>query len=413
MKADVDRLMAEADLDALWITGSSGGNPPLDYFVGQAHLEGVHVVKKVGQPPVLLHRMLEREEARDTGLRTVSLNQGRLHELLEQTEGDRQKAYTLQLAEQFEELGLAGRVAIYGHVEAGQLLNLLESFKQLLPDVEWLPDHGSRGVLSQARMTKEPEEVERIRRMGKVTVEVVDAIRSQLGALQMEGNRLLDEGGRPLTVGAVKDRIHFLLAERRAASPIGPIFAQGREGAIGHSVGRDKDEIRPGRTIIFDIYPRELGGGYFYDFTRTWCLGEVPDEVQELHADVKQVYDSVFALLEAGASTRELQNETCRLFEGLGHPTVRSAPDSESGYIHGLAHGVGLDIHEPPNFRHYPSPEETTLRPGMVFSFEPGLYYPDRDMGVRLEDTVYVRSDGTIERLAEYPYDLNLPAQLA
>ncbi len=406
MKTDIDRFMSEAGLDALWITGSAGGNPPLDYFVGRAHLEGVNLIKKAGQPPILLHHMLEREEARATGLRSVLLDQGRLHELLEQTEGDRHWAYALQLAEHFEKLGLAGRVAVYGHIEAGELLGTLERFKELLPDVEWIPDYGSRGVLGRARMTKDSEEIERIRRMGQVTVEVVDAIRSQLGDLRLEGDRLLDQAGSPLTVGAVKNRIHLLLAERRAESPFGPIFAQGRDGAIGHSVGRDEDEITPGTTIIFDIYPRELGGGYFFDFTRTWVLGEASEEVQALHADVQHVYEAVFPLLEAGASTRELQNEACRQFEALGHSTVRSAPESDSGYIHGLAHGIGLAIHEPPSFRHHPSPDETTLRPGMVFTFEPGLYYPDGDMAVRLEDTVYVRSDGSVERLAEYPHDL-------
>ncbi len=49
------------------------------------------------------------------------------------------------------------------------------------------------------------------------------------------------------------------------------------------------------------------------------------------------------------------------------------------------------------------------LLPGSVVTIEPGLYYPEKGMGCRLEDSVWVRPDGVMEILAEYPYDLVLP----
>jgi Xaa-Pro aminopeptidase len=48
---------------------------------------------------------------------------------------------------------------------------------------------------------------------------------------------------------------------------------------------------------------------------------------------------------------------------------------------------------------------------GVVITVEPGLYYPERGMGVRLEDTVWVRPDGQFEILADYPMDLVLPVK--
>jgi Xaa-Pro aminopeptidase len=45
----------------------------------------------------------------------------------------------------------------------------------------------------------------------------------------------------------------------------------------------------------------------------------------------------------------------------------------------------------------------------MVFTFEPGLYYPDKGIGVRIEDTLLVDTDGSIRPLVEYPTDLVLP----
>jgi Xaa-Pro aminopeptidase len=76
-----------------------------------------------------------------------------------------------------------------------------------------------------------------------------------------------------LTIGDVKRKINLWLAERDAVPSEGFIFAQGRDAGIPHSQGNPDDMLRLGQTIIFDIYPQERGGGYFYDFTRTWSLG--------------------------------------------------------------------------------------------------------------------------------------------
>jgi Xaa-Pro aminopeptidase len=64
-------------------------------------------------------------------------------------------------------------------------------------------------------------------------------------------------------------------------------------------------------------------------------------------------------------------------------------------------------VHESPVFSILESNRDT-IQNGMVFTVEPGLYYPDRGMGVRIEDTVAIHADGRIETLAEYPKDLVL-----
>ncbi len=54
------------------------------------------------------------------------------------------------------------------------------------------------------------------------------------------------------------------------------------------------------------------------------------------------------------------------------------------------------------------APEDDVLLPGSVVTIEPGLYYPDRGMGIRLENTIYLAPEGAIETLADYPLDLVL-----
>ena len=80
----------------------------------------------------------------------------------------------------------------------------------------------------------------------------------------------------------------------------------------------------------------------------------------------------------------------------------------ENGYVHSLGHGLGINIHERPWSAHTAA-DDNILRPGVVVTIEPGLYYPERDMGVRIEDSYWVRPDGQLELLAEYPYDFVLP----
>jgi Xaa-Pro aminopeptidase len=67
-------------------------------------------------------------------------------------------------------------------------------------------------------------------------------------------------------------------------------------------------------------------------------------------------------------------------------------------------------VHEAPWFGATAS-ERDRLDPGVVVTIEPGLYYPERGMGCRLEDTVWVRPDGELEILVEYPLDLVLPVR--
>ncbi len=78
--------------------------------------------------------------------------------------------------------------------------------------------------------------------------------------------------------------------------------------------------------------------------------------------------------------------------------------------MHSLGHGLGLDVHEAPWFG-ASATDEDRLEPGVVVTIEPGLYYPERSLGCRLEDTVWVTPEGRFEVLADYPHDLVLPVR--
>lgn len=407
MKSELDQLMAEQNIDALLITGPAAHNPAMYYMAGGAHLTQGDVIKKRGEAPVLFYWPMERDEAAKTGLRTKAINDYDPVGLLKEADGDRIKAEAMRYARMLREYGVRGTVALFGRVEIAGAFGVFTALGSELPEVCFIGQDGSRSVIGRATATKDPAEVERIRRMGRITVDVVGETAEFLTSHRVKDSVLVKTDGSPLTIGDVKRRIDVWLMERGAANPEGTIFAIGRDAGVPHSAGNDPDPIELGKTIVYDIFPQELGGGYFYDFTRTWCLGHAPDEAQAVYQDVLDTFNAVSAAFRLNAPCRDYQVMTCDLFEARGHPTVKSDSKTQAGYVHSLGHGVGLAIHEQPAFRLVESATDRLL-PGTVITVEPGLYYPDRGFGVRLEDTVWARPDGVFETLAPFPMDLVL-----
>jgi Xaa-Pro aminopeptidase len=351
---------------------------------------------------------MERDEAARTGLTTRNLADYRFPDLLKQVDGNVLKATILRYRKMFSDLEItSGRVAIYGMADAGSSYAIFSGLQDVLPGLDIVGELDD-SVLLWAMATKESAEVERIRKMGKITTQVVAQVADFLTSQRVRNDMLVDREGDPVTLGDVKGLINLWLMERGAENPEGTIFAIGRDAGVPHSAGNPDDMLRLGQTIIFDIFPCEAGGGYFYDFTRTWCLGYATDAAQSLYEDVHSVYQQIMGDLTVDGLCPEYQLRACQLFEERGHATIQSNPQTEEGYVHSLGHGVGLHIHERPWFRSNAVPADR-LVPGSVVTIEPGLYYPERGLGVRLEDTVWVRPDGIMEILAEYPLDLVLP----
>jgi Xaa-Pro aminopeptidase len=410
MKSDLDALMQARQLDAVLIFGDAEHNPPMYYFVGGGHVSSALLIKKVGKEPVLFYNDMERDEAAKSGLKTVSFSAFPASDFLEQANGDDQLAMALRFKNILSEYGLpGGRIAVFGKVEFSELFGLMTHLVKLMPEAEFIGEPGRESTLLRAMETKDEVEVARIRQMGAVTTTVVKMVHDYLIACEVrEDEVLLKEDGHPLTLGDVKSKISLWLAERGAAEVEGTIFAIGRDAGVPHSVGDPQDLMTLGKTIVFDIFPAEQGGGYFYDFTRTWSLGYATPEAQALYDQVHEIYDKVIENLDLNASFIDYQRMTCEYFESKGHKSQLSTKNPLDGYVHSLGHGVGLNIHERPSSGLTAS-EDNILKPGVVITIEPGLYYPDKGMGFRIEDTYWVRPDGKMEILAEYPYDFVLP----
>jgi len=391
MKSDLERLMTARGYAALLVLGGAAHNAPMYYLSnGAAVTERSVLIQPRAAAPLLFVSAMERDEAARSGL-DVRSALPRLNEL-RAAGGNELTATARWLGELLAEAGVrGGTVAAYGQADLGAGHALLTALAELLPQYNFVGEF-DHSLIQQAMVTKDAAEAKRIRAVGTKTMRVVAGTEAFLTRHRAKKGGLVKKDGAPLTIGDVKRHIRGLLhAENLADASNGTIFAIGRDAGVPHSRGRDADPLALGQTIIYDIFPAEPGGGYFFDFTRTWCLGYAPPEVAQAYADVLAAFKAVMRALTLtpGELCRSYQDLACDVLEARGHPTLRTDPRGLEGYVHSLAHGVGLNIHEAPSFSGAPTNTDR-LEPGMVITIEPGVYYPERGYGVRLEDCLWL-----------------------
>ena len=257
MKTDLDALMLEKGLDAILITGPAQHNPGMVYMTGGGHVSSADLIKKRGEEPVLFFNPMERDEAAKSGLKTKNLMDYNFTELLKQSDGDYQRAIAKRYLLMLTELGIdSGKLALYGRSEIGINYAIFSALQREMPGLN-LVGEINNSVLMLARMTKDAAEIERIRKMGKITTQVVAEVADYITSQAVRDGIMVKSNGESLTIGDVKKRINLWLSERGAENPEDTIFAIGRDAGVPHSSGNPSDPLKLGQTIVFDIYPWE------------------------------------------------------------------------------------------------------------------------------------------------------------
>jgi len=408
MRSDLDRLMDEYRLDAIVVISDETPNTFRDYLTGRAKAHG-NIFKKRGEQAVIVVSGMEVDEAAKSGLRVMTYHDFDFAPLYNQF-GDQPARLRRELfLNFFRKLDIRGRVGFYGTAAVNNLLpNLLaltESDLEIAPAL----DEDALALFSRMYETKDAAEIAALQDVARLTCEVVRRAWSFLSNHYASGDSIgspvVDERGEPLTIGAVRRFIQAQEAALGLEDSQGFIFAQGRDAGVPHSVGEDSDVLEVGRAIVFDIFPRGASG-YYHDMTRTWSLGCAAEDVQAAYDDVMVAFRMVMEALRVGEPTSRYQIMVLDYFEGRGHATQRNQPGTMNGYVHSLGHGIGLNVHEAPTFG---EKSKHVLQVGNAFTVEPGLYYPERGYGVRVEDSVYIDESGAVQRLTDFPYDLVVP----
>lgn len=371
-RAGLRDLLVENGLDALlvtdlvnirYLTGFTGSNAALLVH----SWDGSQVEEeRVGQP-----------SAEDTPERTVICTDGRyttqVGEQVPDLRAEIARASARRLVELAGEWQL-GRVGFESHVVT---VDQQRGFVEQGSGLEFVP---TPGLIEQLRTVKDEYEIGRLR--------------AACAAADSALATLLDRGGlRPgRTERQVARELEWLMFEHGAdAISFETIVAAGVNSAVPHH--------RPTEAVLAagDFVKLDFGAtvdGYHSDMTRTVVLGEPSDWQREIYQLVYEAQRAGREALAPGVSYAAVDAAARSVIEAAGYGEL---------FVHGLGHGVGLQIHEAPPVA---KSATGTLLDGVAVTVEPGVYFPGRG-GVRIEDTLVVRA-GEPELLTHTSKDLTV-----
>jgi Xaa-Pro aminopeptidase len=217
-------------------------------------------------------------------------------------------------------------------------------------------------LLDAMRRVKDAQEIERLRLAGRI------------GALGLkEAMRSARPGMYEYQVAALAE---FIFSWHGASGPaFYPIVGSGPNSCILH-YSRNHRIIAAGEIVVMDF-----GADYRYyqsDITRTFPIsGRFSEEQASLYQVVLEAQKAALEKVRPGSSFDALSEAVKQVLERYGYAKYLT---------HGVSHYVGMSVHDVGN--------SEPFEPGVVLTVEPGIYMPDKNLGIRIEDTVLVTKDG-------------------
>lgn len=192
-------------------------------------------------------------------------------------------------------------------------------------------------------------------------------------------NKLLCDIKPGCTERALAARLEYYMRELGSEKvSFDTIAASGVRGALPHGMASDK-VVEAGELLTFDF--GAVYKGYHSDITRTVMVGMATGWQKEVYNIVEEAQRRGVKAAKIGMTGKELDALVRQVITDCGYGEY---------FVHGLGHGVGLEIHEMPNINKRGT---TVLENGMIFTIEPGIYIPGKG-GVRIEDTVVLTEAG-------------------
>lgn len=170
-----------------------------------------------------------------------------------------------------------------------------------------------------------------------------------------------------------------------------PLVGFGKNAALGHHEP-DSTPLREGDCVLLDVGCRK--DGYCADMTRTFFFRGVSEKHREIYELVRKANEAAEAVVKPGTRFCDIDGAARGVIEQAGYGKC---------FTHRLGHSIGIEVHEPGDVS---SSHTDAVKPGMVFSIEPGVYL-EGDAGVRIEDLVLVTEDGC-EILNRFPKELRI-----
>jgi Xaa-Pro aminopeptidase len=232
-------------------------------------------------------------------------------------------------------------------------------------------------MIDSLRYIKSAEEIAIMRKNGKISAEGVKA------AMLATKPGIFEYGIEGAAMGHI-----IANGSKNASFP--PIVASGRNSCTLH-YHRNERQTQEGDVVLMDF-----GAELDYlgmDITRTWPVsGKFTPEQREVYQTVLEVEKACIEAYRPGATVEDVQKHVAAVMKKKGLDA--------RGQRGGFGHYVGMSVHDV-------GPRITKLKEGMVFAIEPALYYPEKNFGVRIEDTVLITKNGCEVLTKDVPKEID------
>lgn len=264
----------------------------------------------------------------------------------------------------------------YANPSRGVLLDMLKKHRQVeLTDI--------RNQLARQRQIKKPVEINALQQAIDITTKTLTDIKSGISAYQTEYELVADVTAGFLRRGAMG----------HAYQPI--VASEGNAATIHYM--QCNDVIKENGLLLFDVGAEVHN--YSADISRTYAYKNPTLRQKAVYSAVQRVQKAAFELIKPGVDMRKyeakvdeimaLELKKLKLIDD-----VKDKKKLKKYYPHLTSHFLGLDTHDAADYA-------LPLAPGMVLTVEPGIYIPEEQIGIRIEDDVLVTENG-IEILSKH-----------
>ncbi|OGD86650.1 hypothetical protein A2164_01030 [Candidatus Curtissbacteria bacterium RBG_13_35_7] len=239
-----------------------------------------------------------------------------------------------------------------------------KEYKKLLKDNKLIP---TKNIIENLRSIKSQDEIKNIEKAQKISQRAFEKLIQTVKCGQTENE--------------IADNLQKIIKSLGAGYlAFDPIVASGPNSAKPHYLTGNR-RLKTNDILLVDFGAKYHS--YCADLTRTIFVGHASDRFRNIYAFIQSIQQKSIAKI-----TTNLKASTVFNYAN----SIIKKNKFERNFLHSLGHGVGLEIHENP---HLGKNSQDTLRQNMIFSIEPGLYFPSWG-GIRIEDLVVIKNTKAI-----------------
>ena len=255
-------------------------------------------------------------------------------------------------------------------VAIGQLSSLISGAQSSIVDIS--------PIIAQMRRKKDMREIEQLYKAIEITIIAHEA------AAQTIKNDVIES--------KVQANLEYIMTSLYASPAFSSIVASGNNGTVLHYTTHNS-KMHDGDLVVVDIGARY--NYYCADLTRTYPVsGKFTKRQRELYDIVLDTQEYIESITKPGywlknekQQEKSLHHLACAFLKERGY---------DQYFLHNIGHYLGLDVHDVGSY-------ETPLQEGDVITIEPGIYIPEEELGIRIEDNYWILKEGVVCLSSQLP----------